>query len=244
MSKLLREIEPLKDRGNYFYFNYFCDFLFLVIFLIKFFYPANEIFKNGKFEEAIEKYTELLNFDPENKKFNSVILANRSLAYQKLNNNMEALKDINQSIALNDNYTKAYFIRGNIFMNLKMYDEAWYDFQKVKDREPTNQENLRALENAKKEEKIAKKRDYYKILDIPREANENEIKKAYKKMAIKWHPDKNNESEESKKIAEKTFRDINDAYTVLSDPKKKKMYDSGVDPNNPEEADQGNVFLL
>jgi len=204
---------------------------------------ANEVFKSGKHQEAIEKYTELLNLDPANKKFNSLIYANRSLAHQKLNNNMEALKDINQSIALNDKYTKAYLRRGNIYMSFKMFEEARYDFQKVKEREPTNQEAIKSLDEAKKEEKKAKKRDYYQILGVAKDASEQEIKKAYKKLAIKWHPDKNTESEESQKLAEKTFRDINDAYTVLSDTKKKQMFDSGVDPHNPEEAN-GNYFYF
>jgi len=147
---------------------------------------------------------------------------------------MEALKDINESIRLNENYLKAFLRRGNIYMALEMYEEAKYDFQRVKDKEPGNKEVIKLLEHAKKEESKAKKRDYYKILGLDKNANENDIKKAYKKLAVKWHPDKNNQSEEAKKLAEKTFRDINDAYTVLSDPKKKQMYDSGMDPNNPE----------
>ena len=118
-----------------------------------------------------------------------------------------------------------------------MYEEAKYDFQKVKDAEPSNRDAVKLLEEAKKKEKIAKKRDYYKILDLKPDANETDVRKAYKKLALKWHPDRNNESEEQKKMAEKTFRDINDAYSVLSDPKKKQQYDSGSDPLNPE--DQG-----
>lgn len=152
---------------------------------------------------------------------------------------MEALKDINKSIALNEKYLKAYTRRGNIYMALKMYEEAKYDFQKVKDAEPGNKDIVKLLEEAKKHEKAAKKRDYYKLLEIDRNANENDIRKAYKKLALKWHPDRNNENEEQKKIAEKTFRDINDAYSVLSDPKKKQQYDSGFDPLNPEEAGMG-----
>ena len=150
---------------------------------------------------------------------------------------MEALKDINKSISLNENYIKAYMRRGNIYMALNMYEEAKYDFQKVKDAEPSNRDAVKLLEEAKKKEKIAKKRDYYKILDLKPDANETDVRKAYKKLALKWHPDRNNESEEQKKMAEKTFRDINDAYSVLSDPKKKQQYDSGSDPLNPE--DQG-----
>jgi DnaJ family protein C protein 7 len=125
--------------------------------------------------------------------------------------------------------------RGNIYMALNMYEEAKYDYQKVKDNDPSNTDSHKLLEDSKKEEKKAKKRDYYKILELDKNANENEIRKAYKKLALKWHPDRNNESEESQKMAEKTFRDISDAYTVLSDAKKKQMYDNGCDPLNPEE---------
>lgn len=196
---------------------------------------ANEVFKSGKYQEAIEEYTKLLEIDPDNRNFNSTIFANRALCHQKLNNMMEALKDINKAINLNENYIKAYMRRGNVYMALNMYEEAKYDFQKAKDAEPSNRDAIKMLEEAKKKEKIAKKRDYYKILDLKPDANENDIRRAYKKLALKWHPDRNNESEEQKQMAEKTFRDINDAYSVLSDAKKKQQYDSGSDPLNPED---------
>ncbi len=117
-----------------------------------------------------------------------------------------------------------------------MYSEARYDFQKAKELEPSNQEAIKFLEQAKQLEKKAKKRDYYEILGVDRNASEADIKKAYKKLAIKYHPDRNNESEETKKMAEKKFIDVNDAYSVLTDPKKKSMFDQGIDPLNPEEG--------
>jgi DnaJ family protein C protein 7 len=148
---------------------------------------------------------------------------------------MDALRDINKSIQLNERYWKAYTRRGNIYMGLKMYEEAKYDFQKVKDNDPSNKDVHKLLEESKTEETKAKKRDYYKILDLTKEASTDDVRKAYKKLALKWHPDRNNESEETHKMAEKMFRDINDAYSVLSDPKKKQQYDAGSDPLNPEE---------
>ena len=73
--------------------------------------------------------------------------------------------------------------------------------------------------------------DFYKILGVNENASQDEIKKAYRKLALKWHPDKNNESEEQKKYSDKMFKDINEAYSVLSDPKKKQMFDNGIYPD-------------
>jgi DnaJ family protein C protein 7 len=67
---------------------------------------ANEVFKTGKLDEAIEAYTKVLEFDPENKMFNSQILANRALCHQKKKCLLDALTDINKSLAYNDKYTK------------------------------------------------------------------------------------------------------------------------------------------
>lgn len=78
---------------------------------------------------------------------------------------------------------------------------------------------------------MAEKRDYYEVLGIQKGASEDEIKKAYRKMAMKYHPDKNPGDKE----AEEKFKEANEAYAVLSDPDKKNKYDrfghAGVDPN-------------
>ena len=63
--------------------------------------------------------------------------------------------------------------------------------------------------------------DYYKLLNISKNATNDDIKKAYRKLAIKWHPDKNNNSKES----EEMFKKIAEAYSVLSDNNKRQQYD-------------------
>jgi molecular chaperone DnaJ len=90
------------------------------------------------------------------------------------------------------------------------------------------------------------KRDYYEILGVERSANKDEIKKAYRKLALKYHPDKNKE-----KDAEEKFKEISEAYAVLYDDEKRKMYDSygheGIDQQYSREdifrgADFGDIF--
>ncbi|XP_061468699.1 uncharacterized protein LOC133377917 [Rhineura floridana] len=65
--------------------------------------------------------------------------------------------------------------------------------------------------------------DYYKLLEIPRDASDSDIKKAYRKKALQWHPDKN---PDRKKYAEQKFKEVTEAYEVLSDKSKRERYDS------------------
>ena len=75
------------------------------------------------------------------------------------------------------------------------------------------------------------KRDYYEVLGISKGASEDEIKKAYRKTAKKYHPDLHPDDP----VAEAKFKECNEAYEVLGDPQKKARYDqfgfAGVDPN-------------
>jgi len=68
---------------------------------------------------------------------------------------------------------------------------------------------------------MATKRDYYEVLGVARGASGEEMKKAYRKLAVQYHPDKN----PGDKAAEEKFKEISEAYEVLTDPKKKQMYD-------------------
>ncbi len=77
---------------------------------------------------------------------------------------------------------------------------------------------------------MAKYIDYYSVLGVSKSAGEGEIKSAYRKLALKHHPDRN----QGNKISESKFKEINEAYEVLSDPQKRKMYDHVGE--NPQES--------
>lgn len=72
-------------------------------------------------------------------------------------------------------------------------------------------------------------KSYYDILGVSKDATTDQIRKAFKKLSVKYHPDKHiNDSEEEKKIAEEKFKEINEAYEVLSDDKKRQEYDNPI----------------
>lgn len=202
--KRMREIERLKDE-------------------------ANKLFSQGDLDGAIESYSKLLMQEPSNKSFNSTILANRSAAHMKKSDYTSALTDINESIKLNPDNTKAFMRRGHIFTHLGHYKEAFEDYETVRTKDPHYPELDNSIRLTKLEEKKSKRKNYYKILGIEQSASSVEIKKAYKKMALQNHPDKNSETEEKRLMAEQKFKDIGEAYTILSNPEKRQRYDAGED---------------
>lgn len=193
---------------------------------------ANQLFTAKKYAEAIQAYTECLKLNQFNKNYNSIILSNRSACYMGLKEYIKALTDINKSISLKPDFAKAYVRRGNIRVALEEFSEALTDYNKAKELNPRYPDIENILSSAQNAMQNSKRKDYYKILDVEKGATEAEIKKAYRKAALKWHPDKNSETEEMKIEAEKKFKDVNEAYDVLSDSNKKAAYDNGMDPNS------------
>lgn len=80
--------------------------------------------------------------------------------------------------------------------------------------------------------------DYYKILGVNKDADKNTIKKAYRKMAMKYHPDRNKDD----KKAEEMFKKVNEAYAVLSDPEKKQQYDTYGSTDFHQRFSQEDIF--
>ena len=90
------------------------------------------------------------------------------------------------------------------------------------------------VQEIEKAQKMAARKDYYKILAVTQSSHEREIKQAYREMAKKYHPDKAESQGLSVQQAEAKFTDIAEAYEVLSDYEKRAAYDRGDDIEVPQ----------
>jgi DnaJ family protein C protein 7 len=190
---------------------------------------GNIEFKSGNHEAALKFYAESIEIDPCNKNICSQLYYNRATVNAKVKKYKEALVDCDKAIELNDHYAKAFVKRADIRIEMEEFDEAVKDLKQAKQADPSYAGINQKIQEVELARKKAARKDYYKLLELPKDCAEEDIKKAYKKNALKWHPDKNRESEEQTKAAEAKFKDISEAYAVLSDPQKKRRYDSGQD---------------
>ncbi|KAI3654446.1 hypothetical protein MP228_001165 [Amoeboaphelidium protococcarum] len=189
---------------------------------------GNAAFKAGKYADAIRLYSEALQIDPECAAVNCQFYSNRATAYFKLGQYEKSIADCDAALAIDSDYGKVYIRRASCRMKLEQFEEAVRDFEKASQLDPNNRDLRQQLKDAKLELKKSQRKDYYKILGVSKDASESDIKKAYRKKALIYHPDKNQEPEK-KDEAEKMFKDVSEAYETLSDPQKKRRYDSGAD---------------
>lgn len=200
---------------------------------------GNFLFKSGRYKEAYTMYTEALKIDELNNDINSKLLYNRALVNSKMGNTRDAITDCTKVLQLNSLYLKALLLRARCYNILEKYEECVNDYETALHINKTA-DIKKLLRDAKFALKKSKRKDYYKILGISRNATDDEIKKAYRKKALIHHPDRHaNSSADERKEQELKFKEVGEAYTILSDQRKKMCYDSGQDI---EETEQGNVL--
>ncbi|ORY04596.1 DnaJ-domain-containing protein [Basidiobolus meristosporus CBS 931.73] len=152
-----------------------------------------------------------------------------------MNKHEQAIEDCNSALNLDPNYVKAYRRRANSYIKREMFDMAMEDLRNALEIDPSNRDVHRELQNAELELKKSQRRDHYKVLGIGKGASDVEIRKAYRKLALQHHPDKNAGDEQ----AEIKFKEVSEAYSILSDPTKRRQYDSGA---NFDDMDMGGGF--
>ena len=107
----------------------------------------------------------------------------------QLNKLDQCISDCTRAIELDEGYIKAYLRRAKCYTDTEEYEQAVLEYEKVYKLEKTK-EHAQLVKEAKLELKKSKRKDYYKILGVAKTANEDEIKKAYRKSALMHHPGK------------------------------------------------------
>eukprot|EP01012_Entosiphon_sulcatum_P049696 TRINITY_DN68369_c0_g1_i1.p1 TRINITY_DN68369_c0_g1~~TRINITY_DN68369_c0_g1_i1.p1 ORF type:complete len:481 (-),score=91.28 TRINITY_DN68369_c0_g1_i1:145-1563(-) len=210
---------------------------------------GNAQFANKQWAEAAETYSSALSIDPNNKRINAVLYCNRAAALKEQGLFKDAAKDCTTAIELDEKYTKAYVRRGRCYQSLELYEAAFKDFEKAHALEPTK-ESLQELRDAALQLKRSKKKDFYQILGVPHNADERAIRKAYREKALRLHPDKMTDCTDHEKAeAEKVFKEVGEAYAVLSDATKRRRYDCTLVEETSSTAfdtasDLGNVYNM
>jgi DnaJ family protein C protein 7 len=192
---------------------------------------GNGHFKAARYQQAVDVYTAALEVDPLNKSTNSKILNNRAMCYSKQKEWTSAIADCDKAIQLDPSYTKARKTRAKALGEGGNWEEAVRAYKSIAEQNPEEPGIAKDVRYAELELKKSSRKDYYKILGIDKDANETGIKKAYRKLAVIHHPDKNPGDPD----AENRFKDIQEAHETLIDPQKRERYDSGIDLMDPHE---------
>lgn len=157
----------------------------------------------------------------------ALLLCNRGAARHKAGDAAAALHDVTQALAIAPSYSKAFFRRGILHMELERYHAAADDFSAVARLTPDFVGLSIYLAYARRWARRPPPRNYYAVLGVPLAAGPAELKRAYRTLALKWHPDKNpGRSVE----AEHRFREVKEAFEVLSDPRRRRLLDASGSP--------------
>ncbi|KAG0165776.1 hypothetical protein DFQ28_001164 [Apophysomyces sp. BC1034] len=139
-----------------------------------------------------------------------------------------------ETLKLQEDHVDALTYRGEMKLRADDLEAAVRDLERAEQAGGGNNGRVRhLLQRAQQQLRQRKKRDYYKILGVDRKADARDIKRAYRKQAQEWHPDKYS-GDLSKEQVERKMAEINQAYEVLGDSEKRQQFDEGFDPYDPE----------
>ncbi|KAH9623908.1 hypothetical protein KSS87_017322 [Heliosperma pusillum] len=187
---------------------------------------AEDNAEKGKLRVAVEDYKAALALDPIHVAHNVHLHLGLCKVLVKLGRGKDALSSCTEVLNIDEELTEALVQRGEAKLLTEDWEGAVEDLKAAAQKSPQDRAIREALMRAEKALKLSKRKDWYKILGVSKTASVHDIKRAYKKLALQWHPDKNADNREE---AENKFREIAAAYEVLGDDEKRARYDRGED---------------
>ncbi|GLT89761.1 hypothetical protein SLE2022_077320 [Rubroshorea leprosula] len=187
---------------------------------------AEDNVNKGKLRLAVEDFKGALALDPNHLAHNVHLHLGLCKVLVKLGRAKDALSSCSEALNIDAELTEALAQRGEAKLLAEDWEGAVADMKAAAQKSPQDMSIREALMRAEKALKMSQRKDWYKILGVSKSASVSEIKRAYKKLALQWHPDKNVDNREE---AEAKFREIAAAYEVLGDEEKRTRYDRGED---------------
>jgi DnaJ family protein C protein 3 len=188
---------------------------------------AEKALESGDYAGAVEAYTAALAVDPQHRNVNKQLHLGLCRVQQQLGKAEEAVQACQAALAIEPQWYDAAKQLVRALLAAKRFDEAAVKARELLQQNQQDGEMHQLYAEAEKRQKMAKRKDYYKILAVDQSASSRDIKSAYRKLAKEYHPDKVAAPE--KEASEAKFRDIAEAYEVLSDDEKRAAYDRGDD---------------
>ena len=158
-------------------------------------------------------------------------------------NSKKAKEYCEESLQYSEEAFYGLLYRSKLQMDAEDFEASISTLQKASEVRPDKQDVVKPLlQKAQVALKRSKTKDYYKILGVAHDADERQIKSAYRKLSKQHHPDKSAKQGVTKEAAEKKMAGINEAYEVLSNPELRERFDRGDDPNSHEQQQGHNPF--
>lgn len=157
-------------------------------------------------------------------------------AYTEMNNLKKAQPYCEEALTYNPSCLPALINKAQRQIDADEFEPALSTLNTAKESHGNTQKINELLQKAQTLLKRSKQKDYYKVLGLTRDADEREIKRAFRRLTVQNHPDKASQHGTTQEEAQKKMAAINEAYEVLSDPELKARFDQGDDPNDPTQG--------
>ncbi|GIL63490.1 hypothetical protein Vafri_17539 [Volvox africanus] len=186
--------------------------------------------------DAEKNFIDALHVDPYHRRGNEGLWLGLCKSRAALQRFDQAVSDCSNVLVLEPGNRDVKLLLVRLLMDAERFEEAQVKAREFLGQHQQDGEFHELAREADRRFKMSKRKDYYKILGVDKSAGDREIKKAYRDLAKKYHPDK--VSAEERTAAEAQFREIAEAYEVLTDEQKRTAYDNGQDLEEHAHAEQ------